>query len=216
MTEIIYELRCYLNEDWHPFYVGHTTDPQRRLQDHRYKASRATDESTQVYRFINTVLIPNQIIWDLVVVDVLSEDQHIMDLLRDGVKLQNMKKGDPSWMERRQAEAQDMTRRGITNYAQYKEIISLEEQQQRTEARQRRWLDDVNYIGKPEDAPGQEHRDNVLNEMRRLGQTNITQATIKLLNKRARDDRSAITLKKIREQQEAEWLATGQLIGGKQ
>lgn len=140
---IIYELRCCINNEWHPFYVGRTSNQRRRLNEHRNAVRTGT---TLVYQFIREQIEPLGVAWDLFPVEVYAgdyvdqEDEHIMTLLYDGIRLKNMKKGDAEWMTRRIHESQDMVRRGIRSYRQYREIISLEEQTQRAEAKQQQWM----------------------------------------------------------------------------
>lgn len=141
MREYIYELRVKIDDDWYPFYVGRTNDPDRRIGEHRSSARNADESSTLVYKFIHDEITPYQFEWNLFVVDAVSEDQHIMDLLRGGVKrLMNMKKGDPAWLERRIAEAADMNNRGISDYRVYRKTIEIEEQLRAVEAQQQLWL----------------------------------------------------------------------------
>ena len=140
---IIYELRCCIDNEWHAFYVGRTNDQRRRLNEHRNSALAGT---TLVYQFIREQLVPLSVEWDLFPVEVYSgdhtdqEDEHIMRLLYDGVRLKNMKKGDAGWMAQRIAESEDMVARGITSYRKYREIISLEQATRRAEAKHQEWL----------------------------------------------------------------------------
>jgi hypothetical protein len=144
---IIYELRCCINNEWHPFYVGRTEHQRQRLQGHRSSVANGT---TLVYQFIREQLVPANIAWDLFPVDtyendyVDQEDEHIMLLLVEGIILKNMKKGDANWMERRQLEAQDMRRRGMTSYRKYQQQLTLEEQERIAAERHARWLEEQN------------------------------------------------------------------------
>jgi len=142
---IIYELRCLIGSEWHPFYVGRTENQRQRIQGHR---SSARTGNTLVYQFIRQQLTANNIPWDLFPVEtydgdyVDQEDEHIMSLLYEGVHLKNMKKGDANWMARRQAEATDMRHRGIKSYRKYKEQLTLERQEQLAAERHAKWLAD--------------------------------------------------------------------------
>ena len=138
MTEkksgIIYELRANLDTEWHPFYVGKTEDPARRMGEHRRDAKNATDESTLVYRNIKNYLNANSIEWDMFEVAAYTEadrdsweDEHIVRLLLSGAKLWNSKKGSANWLAERQSWADDMRVRGINSYKKYKEVLTLEE-----------------------------------------------------------------------------------------
>ena len=147
MSGIIYELRCCINNEWHPFYVGRTEHQHQRLQGHR---SSIINGTTLVYQFIREQLVPANIAWDLFPVDVYDddyidqEDEHIMMLLVEGIILKNMKKGDATWMQRRQAEAGDMRRRGLTSYRTYRQQLTLEEQERIAAERHERWLAEKN------------------------------------------------------------------------
>jgi hypothetical protein len=142
MSGVIYELRCCINNEWHPFYVGRTNNPKTRMSGHR---SGAKTGNTLVYQFIREQLVPADIAWDMFTVETYEEydeqeDEHIMGLLYDGIQLKNMKKGDARWMERRLAEAQDMQRRGVRSYRTYRQQLTLEEQQRIADERHAKWL----------------------------------------------------------------------------
>lgn len=130
----IYELQVCVDGEWYAFYVGETTDPDRRLAEHQWAAKNATEASTQVYRTIKFQFEPAGCAWRMIPVHEYGsegpeagEDEHIMMLLRQGVTLTNEKKGNANWMTQRVAEAQDMVRRNITSYKKYKEILSQEQ-----------------------------------------------------------------------------------------
>lgn len=133
-TGIIYELRCNIEGEWHPFYVGQTGDPKRRIGEHRRDAKNADAESTLVYRNIKEHLNANDIEWDMFEVAKFTEadegsweDEHIVRLLLSGAKLWNSKKGSANWLAERQTWADDMRVRGITSFKKYKEVLTLEE-----------------------------------------------------------------------------------------
>ena len=137
---VIYELRCKINDAWHPFYVGETINKATRLGQHQVSANHANDESTLVYRFIHDYLIANNIEWDLFEVGQYGEegpealeDEHIMILLVEGVSLKNSKKGNANWMTERMAVADDMRKREITSYSLYKQVLTYEEQQRKVD-----------------------------------------------------------------------------------
>jgi len=137
---VIYELRCKINDAWHPFYVGETINKATRLGQHQVSANHANDESTLVYRFIHDYLIANNIEWDLFEVGQYFEegpealeDEHIMILLVEGVALKNSKKGNANWMTERMAVADDMRKRSITSYSLYKQVLTYEEQQRKVD-----------------------------------------------------------------------------------
>jgi hypothetical protein len=137
---IIYELRCKIEDAWHPFYVGETISISQRIGQHRVSAKYADEESTLVYRFIHDYLDANNIEWDLFEVGQYDEqgpealeDEHIMKLLVEGVSLKNSKKGNANWMTERMAVADDMRKREITSYSLYKQVLTYEEQQRRVD-----------------------------------------------------------------------------------
>ena len=116
-----------------PFYVGETTDKDRRLAEHIYGGSVATDESETKYQFIkhlDSMGIP----WDMEILAEYSsegpealEDEHMMALLVDGYTLTNEKKGNANWMTERVAVADDMRERGIRSFSEYKKAMADEE-----------------------------------------------------------------------------------------
>jgi len=131
---VIYELRFTHQGVDIPFYVGETTDPERRLAEHIYGAKNADFLSESKYQFISTALTPHDIPWDLVVVAEYGiegpealEDEHMMALLVDGYPLTNEKKGNANWMLERQAVAEDMRERGIRSFSEYKRVMAEEE-----------------------------------------------------------------------------------------
>lgn len=131
---VIYELRFTHSGVDIPFYVGETTDPERRLAEHIYGARNATADSETKYKFIATALDANGIPWTLVpVVEYGSEgpealeDEHMMTLLVDGFELTNEKKGNATWMQERVAVAEDMRERGIRSFTEYKRTIAEED-----------------------------------------------------------------------------------------
>jgi len=137
---IIYELRCKIEDAWHPFYVGETISITQRIGQHRVSAKYADEESTLVYRFIHDYLDANNIEWDLFEVGQYDEqgpealeDEHIMILLVEGVSLKNSKKGNANWMTERMAVADDMRKRSITSYSLYKQVLTYEEQQRKVD-----------------------------------------------------------------------------------
>lgn len=136
----IYELRLFLEDAWHPFYVGETINKTTRFGQHQTLANHADAGSTLVYRFIHDYVIENKIEWGLFEIDQYGaegpealEDEHIMRLLVEGVALKNTKKGNANWMTERMAVADDMRSRKITSYKRYKEVLSYEEQQRRVD-----------------------------------------------------------------------------------
>jgi len=132
---VIYELRFTHSGVDIPFYVGETTDTERRLAEHRYGARTATADSETKYQFIATALDANGIPWTLVPVvnygaegPEALEDEHMMTLLVDGYELTNEKKGNASWMQERVAVAEDMRERGIRSFKEYKQTLAEEQE----------------------------------------------------------------------------------------
>jgi len=130
----IYELRFTHQGVDIPFYVGETTDIERRLTEHKYGAANADWTSEAKYQFIANALKPHNIPWTLVpVIEYGSEgpealeDEHMMAVLVDGYPLTNEKKGNANWMAERIAVAEDMRERGIRSFKEYKKAMEEEE-----------------------------------------------------------------------------------------
>ena len=130
---VIYELRFTHSGVDIPFYVGETTDPERRLAEHIYGAKNADSTSETKYQFIANALDAHAIPWTLVPVAEYGsegpealEDEHMMVLLVDGFELTNEKKGNANWMKERLAVAEDMRERGIRSYREYKRTLEEE------------------------------------------------------------------------------------------
>lgn len=148
----IYELRCKIEDAWHPFYVGETISISQRIGQHRVSAKYADDTSTLVYRFIHDYLDANNIEWDLFEIDQYGadgpealEDEHIMRLLVDNVALKNTKKGNDLWMTERMAVADDMRKRKITSYKRYKEVLTYEEHQRKVDEANQQRLERIEF-----------------------------------------------------------------------
>lgn len=145
----IYELQVCVDGNWYPFYVGETTNAERRLAEHQWAAKNATESSTLVYRTIRYQFEPAGCEWRMMKVHdygnegpEAAEDEHIMMLLRQNQVLTNEKKGNVNWMAERQAQAADMRARGITSYAKYKQTITQEQMNERHQE----WLaEDATY-----------------------------------------------------------------------
>jgi hypothetical protein len=132
MAKSIYELRMFDGGQWIPFYVGQTSDPKKRIVSHRSSSKTGVENKYQLIRQLDS----ENIKWDLFVVKEYDEDEvgsyendRILELLRNGILLTNMKKGSPNWIEQRQAIADDMNRRGLpsgTTEKQYRAIVTQE------------------------------------------------------------------------------------------
>lgn len=191
---IIYELQVCVDDTWYAFYVGETTDPDRRLAEHEWAAKNATEASTLVYRTISQQFEPAGCAWRMQPVHHYgaegpedAEDEHIMMLLRQGVTLTNEKKGNAAWMTQRVAEAADMVARGITSYKKYREVIT----QEQANAKHAEWLKENKPALPKEFYTSMAERANKMAEKAR--------------EKMARADRQAAAVAEHRAQQIAEW-----------
>lgn len=208
-TGIIYELRCKIDNQWHPFYVGQTNNPKRRIGEHRTDAKNADDTSTLVYRNIKAYLLANDIEWDMFEVEQYDEnspddleDEHIVRLLMTGAKLWNSKKGSPNWLAERQQAADDMQVRGITSYRKYKQILTLEEHNRKiAEQNEKRILEEQRQQAL------EEYRQRELTA-RELQREKIKQEMLAAAE-RARIDQLQMAAAKKKKEQEAQarWLA---------
>jgi len=130
---IIYDLGYIENGIRTPFYVGETSNPEKRLKDHQRAGKNADDESTRVYQTIHA-LNEAGIEWSMETLAKFGkegptdlEDEWIMRHLFDEHKLTNMKKGNARWLEERQEVAGDMRKRGISSYRKYRAVLTQEE-----------------------------------------------------------------------------------------
>lgn len=195
---IIYELRCKIDDIWHPFYVGETTDAEQRKKSH---AGSSRADTRLVYQFIRETLTPNNIEWDLFPVEHYGtegptdlEHEHIMQLLYDGVRLKNMKKGSDVWMQKQLVIAEDMRTRGIRSYRKYREVVDQETQARVAQARQAQWL-------------AEEQRSQIIRDIeQKRTQINAQEQQAKKI-KHERDAKKALELGEIRAQQQAAWEA---------
>ena len=190
----IYELQVCVDGEWYAFYVGETTDPDRRLSEHQWAAKNATESSTLVYRTISQQFEPAGCEWRMIPVHEYgaegpedAEDEHIMMLLRQGTTLTNEKKGNAVWMQTRVREAQDMVHRKITSYRKYREVID----QEAANARHAGWIDN-DKRALPDDFYDQ------------IG-SNAEQRRQKEIDRLERQARRDVEVAAIRIKQEAEW-----------
>jgi hypothetical protein len=132
---VIYYLVKVINGiEQEPFYVGETTDPNRRLKEHKRNTTIANENSTLVYQYAKKELDDKGIEWTLRIAEEYGtegpddlEDEHIVALLIHNCKLKNMKKGNAAWLLERQYAANDMRKRGLTSYRKYREVLAYEE-----------------------------------------------------------------------------------------
>jgi len=174
---IIYELRACINDEWHPFYVGETSRPERRETEHR--ALSKFDNTRVVYDFIRR-LDAESVEWRLFSVAEYGaegpkdqEDEHIMRCILDGVNLMNMRKGDHHWLAAKQAQAADMSAHGFTSYRKYREWQSeLEMEKVRKQNDLRRFvsktLEPIKKAQKDEKAKKQQKNHNKIKQLRAL------------------------------------------------
>lgn len=191
---IIYELQVKVDGAWYAFYVGETTNPDRRFAEHEWAAKNATEASTLVYRTISQQFEPAGCAWRMMPVHEYgaegpedAEDEHIMMLLRQGTTLTNEKKGNAEWMQTRVREAADMVRRNITSYRKYRQVIT----QEQANAKHAEWLKE-NKRSLPDDFYDQ------------IG-SNAEQRRQKELDRKEKTARRDAEVAAIRVQQEAEW-----------
>jgi len=98
----IYQLGVSLDGVFYEFYVGETTEPHRRFNEH--KGAAKAGKELLVYDFMRQLNhIGQETI--MIIVDRYGangpedkEDEHIMNSLLKGAKLQNMQKGSQGWM----------------------------------------------------------------------------------------------------------------------
>lgn len=141
---IIYDLG-YLDPNTNtrtPFYVGETSNPKQRLIEHQRAGKNADNDSTRVYQTIKA-FDEQGIKWSMeTIVEYGSEgptdleDEWIVNHIKNGYELRNMKKGNANWLEERQTAAREMTKRGINSYRKYREVITQEE----LNAKHAKWL----------------------------------------------------------------------------
>lgn len=204
---IIYELRCCLDNEWYPFYVGETYNQRQRIQQHQSAARSAQNHSTLVYRFIHDELDAHGIAWDLFPVAVYGsegptdqEDEHMMMLLRAGSRLMNEKKGNANWMINRIRQAEDMVKRGITSYKRYREIITLELATERARTKQEFWI---------ESDPRRQQANDIMAQVRQRVNEQAEIRAEKLSKKQQRALKQEAAVKAARAQQQEQWERDG-------
>jgi hypothetical protein len=99
MADYIYALTSSVGSFKFAFYVGHTNDPARRLREHKSAARTGTEDK---YTFIRTELEPAGLDWTLEVLRTIPDGEivedyerwHVIEQIRLGNPIQNMKHGD--------------------------------------------------------------------------------------------------------------------------
>lgn len=114
------------NSTGEPFYVGETTDADRRLAEHRAGGAGATADSELKYQFINALERQGET-WSMVKTfdygaegPAELEDELIINLLVRGHTLTNERRGNANWLAERLAIADEMRELDITSYHEYR------------------------------------------------------------------------------------------------
>ena len=121
---VIYELGAYDGDDFYPFYVGESTHPAERLEQHRYAAH--TGRELLLYDYMRELHKLGYTTHMKLVEDydekgpADKEDEHIMNLLLQDFTLQNMKKGSAAWMDNMLATKDKMKATGHTSLREFK------------------------------------------------------------------------------------------------
>lgn len=209
---VIYELEVEVDSVWTPFYVGETTNPDRRLQQHRSAAAAATELSTCVYRTIGLIFEPQGLTWRLQPVaeygsagPEAEENEQIMLRLRQQHVLTNEKKGNANWLAERQAEAGHMTQLGMTNYAEYRQRVS----QQQLNRRHQQWIEQ----DRVEQSPLRQQAVAILNSVRVTIGTMAQQTAQRTADRQQRAEQRAERVARARAQQQAAWVANNKFFG---
>jgi hypothetical protein len=116
-------------DDWNLFYVGESTDPFRRENEHRAAGRAAGPDSTEVYRHINLLEL-NNIPWSLHIVQhydeegpEMAEDEVLAKFLLEGCQLMNQKRGNQWWSD----VIAIMRENNLASYSEYKAWLKAEE-----------------------------------------------------------------------------------------
>ena len=138
MKEFIYALYYEYAEERHYFYVGHTTDPKRRLTAHR-SAVRNLRHQEDVYKFIREQCEPNGIpIWAMEVLVTEetarpedNEDFWVVLMIRAGHELKNMRHGDLHRITLRMMahKRPDLDFKTVDEYIEFRETVEREDQE---------------------------------------------------------------------------------------
>jgi hypothetical protein len=146
--EQLYALYYERDDQVNFFYVGRTERaPKKRLQEHRSRAKSGTED---VYKFIREHLQPNGIdVWDMQVLvneagDPVDdcEDFWIVEMIRAGHDLKNMKHGDLRKIALLQGVASESTR-----FDTVREFVRVRDDYERSERLKREVLGEA--VGDP-------------------------------------------------------------------
>lgn len=221
MKKDVYGLYFELNNQQVLFYVGCTNDIKRRESEHKRAFLDAKHAEFDTYKYqLCRELASAGIDFSLKVIEpmatVTTEADEYSWILRsarlneslgihfyDGMPLTNMRAGDfLSEMLR------DKTITTASDIQKFK-------RQKQAEARAKKEIDYTRKNSFGDQSRGSAARRNVANSLVMITETKTTEQTLKDLQKRARASKRKEELKRVRAEQEAAWLATGQLIGEK-
>jgi predicted GIY-YIG superfamily endonuclease len=117
-------------DDFSVFYVGESTDWNRRYLEHKAAGKAATSDSTEVYKHINLLEL-NNIPWSLQVVQEYNETgpealeaETMIKFTLAGCNLTNEKNGNMHWCQ----VLEEMSYLGITSYSEYQAHKKAEEE----------------------------------------------------------------------------------------
>jgi hypothetical protein len=213
-TVSVYGL-CFDTTDYGPvvFYVGRTGDAKARASSHRSSAKDLKD-NTYKYQFCRE-LDTAGIEWRLeVLVDSVedtedSEYEWVLKFARhnqsqgiefyNGMPLTNMKAGD-----------------FLDEMLRDKTVVTAEDIKLYRQQQQAKYKTEIDYTrGNTfgDQSLGKNRRREIADSMVLITQQRRTQQVIEDLERAKKQAKRDAELKKIRAEQEAEWLATGQLIG---
>jgi hypothetical protein len=213
-TVSVYGL-CFDTEEYGPviFYVGRTGDAKVRASSHRSSAKDLTD-NTYKYQFCRE-LDAVGIEWRLEVLVESVEDtedseyEWVLKFARhnqsqgiefyNGMPLTNMKAGD--FLDEMLRDKTVVTAEDIKMY------------KQKREAKHKTEIDYTRGNTFGDQSRGRNRRREVADSLVVITEQKRTEDVIKELDRAARESRRIEQLKIIRAEQEAHWLATGQLIG---
>lgn len=213
------------------FYVGHTTDPERRLKEHKRSAVNGTEDK---YQYIRQELDPHNIKWDMEVIKTIPDGEYPPDYERyyvikytlEGHPLQNMKHGDLSKRKELEEQLADTSIRSVESVRAdrlRREKLAQEEQERKAFEKSEKLRKKI------EEEKRQAEREEMIRatldfrrkkaleiqeEIMRKSEERKKQREIeeaeqaeKLRLKKIRDDKRALELAELRKQQDIEWRA---------
>ena len=188
-----------------PFYVGETTDRKARLDSHIRDTNK---KFTLVYQ-TTKALDEEGIEWTMEWLEDYDktgpggpEDEWVMKHLLDGYQLTNMKKGNAKWVAEMESALIGMRKRNIRSLKQYKQILSIEQQQAEADRRHAEWL------RKEEE---QTKKEQTMIGLRKRAEEERKKLEAEMAERRAEQVRKEAEntqrLAKLKAQQEAKWEA---------